>query len=148
VYIALGANLGDREATLSAAVDGLRASGLFDSIRVSSWWETEPVGPVPQGSFLNGAVHAWSTAAPQRILDELLAIETRLGRVRTVRWGPRTIDLDLLMVGELIVNTETLTLPHPEMTRRRFVLDPLAEIAPDAQHPSGPTIAELLEDLE
>lgn len=149
VFVALGSNLGDREANLEAAVRDIKTSGLITDVAVSTWWETEPVGPVAQGTYLNGALKGRSHAKPHALLDFLLRIESELGRVRTVRYGPRTIDLDLLMVGSETVDDNRLTLPHPEMTGRRFVLDPLNQIAPEAIHPTtGLTVAALLENLQ
>ena len=148
VFTALGSNKGNRMAHIEAALDALRASGAFELVRTSTWWETAPVGPVAQGDFINGAAATRSTWEPDEILELLLDIETRLGRKRSVRYGPRIIDLDLLMVGDLIVSTDQLTLPHPAMAERRFVLGPLAEVAPNAVHPGeGLTIDGLLARL-
>ena len=136
-YIGLGANLGDREATLRSAVSGI--GGLVGSrvLVVSSWLQTEPVGPIDQPAFLNGAVALETTLSPERLMAELLRIELQHGRDRTSgqRWGPRTLDLDLLLYGTQTVSTDRLTIPHPRLTEREFVLVPLTEIAPHAEIP-------------
>lgn len=145
--IALGSNLasriGDREANLRAAVERVRALGTVRA--VSSFHDTEPVGLVSQPRFLNGALLLETEVEPLELMRELLAVERAMGRVRSVSKGPRVIDLDLLLVGEVVMETKELTLPHPEMHRRRFVLEPLAEIAPEMVHPVlGLTVVEML----
>jgi len=141
-YIALGTNLGDLAANLQAGLDGLRGAGLPPRA-VSSVWETEPVDtPFPQW-FWNMAVMTRSDRPPHELLELLLAIERANGRQRSARNAPRTLDLDLLMVGELRVDDERIRLPHPRMWERRFVLEPLAEIAPELRNPStGRTVEE------
>lgn len=131
--VALGANLGMREDNLRRGLDLLG----IPILRVSSLYETDPVGPVPQGLFLNAVVLLETSLGPHALLDRLLATEARLGRVRTVPKGPRTLDLDLLLLGNLSLRDDRLTLPHPELTRRAFVLVPLLEIWPDARLPKG-----------
>ena len=144
-YIALGSNLGDRAKTLAAARDHLARLGRVEAC--SSLYETEPVGFHDQPAFLNAVLALETDLAPLPLLHSLLAIERDLGRDRShsVPNGPRTLDLDLLLVGDTIVATEELMLPHPALVRRRFVLAPLAEIAPHLRHlQCGQTIAELL----
>jgi len=148
-YIGTGSNLGDRERNVAEA---LRLLGEAEGIAVtaaSGLHETEPVGGPPgQGRFLNGAARLETSLSPQGLLDVLLGIEEQLGRVRTAPWGPRNIDLDLLLYDTVTVNEPDLVVPHPRMHRRRFVLAPLAEIAPDVVVPTlGLTVRELLDDL-
>jgi 2-amino-4-hydroxy-6-hydroxymethyldihydropteridine diphosphokinase len=117
--------------------------------KVSSFYETDPVGGPPgQGKFLNAAAALDTTLDPLRLLGVLEQIETRFGRVRTVRWGPRTLDLDLLLYGDWIIDTPRLVVPHPRMATRRFVLEPLVEIAPEAVDPiTKRTVSEILANL-
>jgi 2-amino-4-hydroxy-6-hydroxymethyldihydropteridine diphosphokinase len=148
VHIALGSNMGHREAMIAEAT--LRIDNLpeTDVTKISSLYETNPVGKVDQPLFLNAVAEAWTDLSPERLLEGLLAIETTMGRVRTEPDGPRVIDLDLLLVGDQICQTETLTLPHPRMAERHFVLVPLTEISPGLQHPqTSQPWTEILETL-
>jgi len=150
VFIGLGSNLGDRRATILAAVEAL---GQVDGItveRLSHLYETPPMGgPPQQPTYLNGVARLSTSLPPFRLLDVLQRIETRFGRRRAVRWGPRTLDLDILIYGDLVLRDSRLTVPHPRLTERLFVLRPLAEIAPDEMHPVlGVTFRELCERLE
>ena len=129
-FIGLGSNLGDRRALLRQAVEGLGAPG--DVIGVSPVYETEPVGgPEEQGPYLNLVVELSTSDTPRRLLERCRALEAAAGRVRTVRWGPRTLDADVLWVEGWQVDEEDLTVPHPRLWDRRFVVQPLADLAPD-----------------
>jgi len=153
-WIGLGSNLGDRRATLEAAIDDLRAEDGVEVLAVSPWYETAPVGPVEQGAFLNGAAGLRTDLPPGPLLALLSSIERRHGRDRTAgeRWGPRTLDLDLLLYEDRIIDEPGLTVPHPRMAERRFVLEPLAAIAPNVVVPAAGgaavTVGGLLERLE
>jgi 2-amino-4-hydroxy-6-hydroxymethyldihydropteridine diphosphokinase len=133
-FIGLGSNLGDRRALLAAAVDGLRAAG--DVAAVSPLYETEPVGgPEDQGPFLNLVVELHTADSPRQLLVRCQALEAAADRVRTVRWGPRTLDADVLLVEGESVDEADLIVPHPRMWERRFVLQPLSDLAPDLVAP-------------
>jgi 2-amino-4-hydroxy-6-hydroxymethyldihydropteridine diphosphokinase len=143
VAIALGSNLGQRRAYLVFAV--ARLGRLLDDVRVSRFIETAPIGVGAQPAFLNGAVVGTSRGTPRQLLDTLLAIERDRGRERPFAGAPRTLDLDLLLFGDAIVDEPGLHVPHPRLRDRRFVLEPLAEIAPDLIDPvTGLTVLELL----
>jgi 2-amino-4-hydroxy-6-hydroxymethyldihydropteridine diphosphokinase len=148
--IGLGSNLGDRKATLDAAVAALAATPGVDVRAVSSYHVTEPVGgPGGQPAYLNAAVALETTLDPLALHGRLRAIEAEAGRVRRVRWGERTLDLDLLTFGDRILDTPGLSIPHPRMAVRRFVLAPVAEIAPDEIEPiTLRTMSELLANLD
>ncbi len=145
-YLSLGSNIGNRERHLGDALARLRALGRVAA--VSSLYETEPVEFTDQPWFLNCVVLLETKATPAQLLANLLAIEQEMGRVRTQKKGPRTIDIDILLFGETILDSPALTIPHPALHQRRFVLEPLAEIAPEAWHPGlKKTIRKLLEEL-
>ena len=133
VYLSLGSNVGDRHANLAAAIEELRRLGTVAAI--SSIYETEPVEVKQQGWFLNCAVRLETEAMPRQLLSRVLEIERSMGRRRTQAKGPRNIDIDILLFGTSVVQAKGLTIPHPAMHERRFVLEPLAEIAPDVRHP-------------
>jgi 2-amino-4-hydroxy-6-hydroxymethyldihydropteridine diphosphokinase len=146
VYLSLGSNVGNRESNLRAAITELGALGRVES--VSSFYETEPVEFLDQPWFLNCAVGVETTSPPEEFMRALLRIEKDMGRKRTQEKGPRTIDIDILLFGDLLRTSPGLTIPHPAMSQRRFVLEPLAEIAPEIRHPIlKKTIRELLEQL-
>jgi len=130
--IGLGANLGDRLGALRAAVSALRQRGAVQ--RVSGLYETPAIGP-PQPDFLNGAVLLQTELRPLALLNELLEIEARLGRLRREKWGPRTLDLDVLLCPGVVIAENRLEVPHPELTRRNFALRPLLDVLPDARDP-------------
>lgn len=134
VFVALGSNLGDRAANLARGVSGLRERGLRITAR-SSVYETEPVGGPAQGPYLNAVVQAETGLGPEEVLATCLDVERGAGRVRSVANAPRTLDLDLLLFGDTVLEAEGLAVPHPRLHERRFVLVPLAEIAPAARHP-------------
>jgi 2-amino-4-hydroxy-6-hydroxymethyldihydropteridine diphosphokinase len=147
-YIGLGSNLGDRRDLIRRAVEALAAVEGVTVVEQSDLYETEPVGGPPQPKFLNGAVSVETTLTPRQLMDELLAIERALGRTRTAPNAPRTIDLDLLLYGDTVIDEEALRVPHPRMQERWFVLKPLADIAPDARHATrNLTVHELLDRL-
>jgi 2-amino-4-hydroxy-6-hydroxymethyldihydropteridine diphosphokinase len=142
-YVGLGANLGDREGTIRAAV-----ADLPGVVAVSTLRETDPVGITDQPRFLNGVAVLETELAPRELLDVLLAVERRLGRERGRRWGPRTIDLDLLLYGDEVIDETGLTIPHPRLHERRFVLEPLADLAPELVVPGHGRVKDLLAKLD
>ena len=148
VYIGLGSNLGEREAMIRLALDDLARLPETTLRRASSLYDTEPVGDVDQPNFLNAAAELDTLLAPRQLLWNLQLVEKRLGRARTKRWGPRTIDLDLLLYGQMVVEESDLRVPHPELTRRSFVLVPLVELDPLLVHPvTGDTLLSHLSRL-
>jgi len=134
-FIGLGSNLGDREAMIRMALDDLARLPETSLVRASSLYDTEPVGDVDQPNFLNAVAQIDTELTARQLLWNLQLIERRLGRVRTQKWGPRTIDLDLLLYGALVVDEPDLKVPHPELIRRSFVLVPLVELDPLLVHP-------------
>jgi 2-amino-4-hydroxy-6-hydroxymethyldihydropteridine diphosphokinase len=141
--LGLGANLGDRLETLQRAVDLLADRGVRVTAS-SRIWETEPIGgPQGQPTFLNAVVTAETDQEPRDVLENALAVEAELGRIRQVRWGPRTIDIDLLLAGDVVSDDPAATIPHPRMTERAFVVLPLLELVPDPILPDGRRILDL-----
>ncbi|HPO13764.1 MAG TPA: 2-amino-4-hydroxy-6-hydroxymethyldihydropteridine diphosphokinase [Candidatus Hydrogenedentes bacterium] len=149
VHLSLGSNLGDREVNLQRALEALEAVAGIAIIAKSHYYETEPVGVAEQPDFLNLAVEIETELAPLELLNAVKEIEARLGRTPSEHWGPRVIDIDIILWGERTVTTEPLMVPHKEFRKRAFVLAPLAEIAPDAVDPvTGKTVTELLRSPE
>jgi 2-amino-4-hydroxy-6-hydroxymethyldihydropteridine diphosphokinase len=145
-YLSLGSNLGDRQANLNRAITGLAKLGWVRL--VSSFYETEPVEFTPQPWFLNCAVELMTELSPDQLLRQTLRIEQRMGRIRDQEKGPRSIDIDILLFDDLQIDSKSLTIPHPALHRRRFVLEPLTEIAPEARHPVlKKTISQLRSEL-
>jgi 2-amino-4-hydroxy-6-hydroxymethyldihydropteridine diphosphokinase len=148
-FIGLGANLGDREATLRQALDLLAAEPGVELRAVSTFRETDPVGYLNQPRFLNAAAELETTLSPRELLDRMLAVERALGRERTgPRFGPRTIDLDLLLYGDETIEAPGLQVPHPRLHERRFALEPLAELDPDLELPGHGPIQAVLTGLD
>ncbi len=134
-YLGLGSNLGDRKANINTALAELVRSGRVRLRRVSSIYETKPVGIEDQPDFLNAAAEIETELAPKDLLATIREVERRVGRKKTLKWGPRVIDIDILLYGDERRVEENLEIPHPEMHKRAFVLTPLAEIAPSVKHP-------------
>lgn len=145
IYLSLGSNMGDREVQLNKAIQLLRETNEIEVTRVSSIYETAPVGGVVQENFYNLCLSLESTLSPEAILNICQRIEQQLNRVRRIHWGPRTIDLDILLFGDEVIHTDRLNVPHPYMHDRSFILIPLNEIAPLAYHPVlKKTVSELV----
>jgi 2-amino-4-hydroxy-6-hydroxymethyldihydropteridine diphosphokinase len=149
-YVGLGANLGDRERTLRLAIERVGEIAGVDVVAESSLRETDPVGVVDQPRFLNGAVALETTLPPHELLVALLEVERGLGRIRSQgeRWGPRTLDLDLLLYGDLVLDEPGLVVPHPRLYERRFVLEPLVDLDPDLEIPGHGRVSALLAELD
>lgn len=146
VYLSLGSNRGDRQANIERAIDGLGSRGVA-VCRVSSYYKTQPVDFLPQAWFLNCAAEAATDLMPMRLLSVCKAVERAVGRRPGVLKGPRTIDIDILFYENAIIDSSELVVPHPAMALRRFVLVPLAEIAPEARHPmTQRTMLEMLHE--
>ncbi len=134
-FLSIGTNMGDREAHLTQAIQVLRGTDGIKSVETSSIYETAPVGVTDQADFLNLVVCLTTKLTPYELLAECQRIEQELGRVRTIRWGPRTVDLDILLFNNETIESETLSIPHPRMKERAFVLIPLTELAPTCINP-------------
>ena len=147
-YVGLGSNLGEREAQIRQALEAMAALPETELVRASSLYDTEPVGETDQPNFLNAVAELETDLSAQQLLWNLLLVEKRLGRERSRRWGPRTIDLDLLTYGGEVIEEGNLRVPHPELTRRAFVLVPLVELDPLLVHPeTGETMLAHLSKL-
>jgi 2-amino-4-hydroxy-6-hydroxymethyldihydropteridine diphosphokinase len=149
-FVGIGSNLGDPESQIASALELLAAEDGVELVAVSTLRETEPVGYLDQPNFLNGAAQVETDLPPRQLLERLLAIEARLGRVRGAgpRFGPRTIDLDLLLYGDETIGEPGLSVPHPRLAERRFALEPLAELAPELEIPGLGSVQALLAELE
>jgi 2-amino-4-hydroxy-6-hydroxymethyldihydropteridine diphosphokinase len=142
--LSLGSNLGDRLDNLQEAIDALFDAPGLDFIALSPVYETKPVGGPEQGDFLNVVIVANSRVAPESLLERVLAIEDAMGRTRTVRWGPRTLDIDIVIMGDVTSDDPDLLLPHPRARERAFVLRPWSDIEPEATLPGQGRLADLL----
>ena len=148
VFIAYGSNMGDKEEYIEDAIAAIRENKMIRYIKSSHNYVTEPYGVVDQPPFLNGVLMCETIYTPSELLDYLHELEAAAGRERLVHWGPRTLDLDILFFGDQVINTEKLTIPHADMANRKFVLEPLCEIAPYLYHPlRGVTVQELYINL-
>ena len=149
VYIGVGSNLGDTKANIQKAIKMMRENKILQGIQTSSLYLTEPVGKKKQPDFLNLVVKGQTELEPSELLGSLLDIEDKLGRKRNKKWGPREMDLDILFYDDMILKQKNLTIPHPEIENRKFVLIPLVELSPDLKHPVlNKNISELLENTK
>lgn len=147
VYIALGANLGDPVATLRGALEQLQNDHRLTTIKCSHFYRSKPMGPQDQPDYVNAVLRAQTALAPLELLDYLQTVEHDFGRVRDRRWGARTLDLDILLYGQQTIAEERLSIPHPGLTERDFVLVPLAELAADLQLPDSRRVKDLLASI-
>lgn len=148
VYLGLGSNIGDRESYLREAVQSILKQPDIRDLITSSIYETEPVGYTNQDNFLNVVICFYTSESPMECLDLLQRIEKELGRKRIIHWGPRTIDIDLLLYGNAIINSERLIVPHPRILERAFVILPMAEIDPNLKIPGQGDIRDVIRDLQ
>lgn len=149
VFLGIGSNMGDKRAYLESSVSAVQESGRCRLVKVSDFIVTEPVGIVEQDDFLNGCIEIQTTFTPYQLLDFIHGIEDKAKRVREVHWGPRTLDIDILLYDDLIMSDNDLVIPHPEMHKREFVLRPLSQIAPYAFHPvKGMRIQDMAEEFK
>lgn len=149
VYFSIGSNMGDRKEHLDYAVEMLKTNPDYKDVRVSSYLETEPYGYTEQDLFLNACIACRTLMTPEEVLDFAHEIEQGRNRTREIHWGPRTLDVDILLYDREIIDSPTLCIPHPEMPLRAFVLEPLAELAPYLRHPiTGKTVMQMLQALQ
>ncbi|HDL89655.1 MAG TPA: 2-amino-4-hydroxy-6-hydroxymethyldihydropteridine diphosphokinase [Thermodesulforhabdus norvegica] len=145
VFLSIGSNLGNALRNCESAVQRIADVEHFEVVEVSPWYRTEPVGFKKQPWFVNGVIWGVTNLEPVKLLEAIQAVENSMGRERTIKWGPRTIDIDILFYGNKRVNMENLVIPHPELHKRRFVLVPLCDLAPHWIHPEfGVSVKELL----
>jgi 2-amino-4-hydroxy-6-hydroxymethyldihydropteridine diphosphokinase len=148
-YIGIGSNLGDKLGNCRRAIEAIQSDERNQIVKCSPFYHTEPVGEKEQDWFFNGVVAVETSLGPRELLDFLLAVEGRMGRMRGERWGPRVIDLDILFFGPEVIRERGLEIPHPRLHARRFVLVPLQDIAPHFAHPLlGKTISQILAELK
>jgi len=147
-YISVGSNLNNPYQQVKRAVDKLKIANSISVKAVSSWYLSDPLGPKNQSRYVNGVIKISTRLSPNQLLKKLHEIEDAHGRIRNVYWGPRTLDLDILLYGSKIMNTKKLTIPHPEMKIRNFVLTPLADIEPNLVLPDGSILSSLLENSQ
>ena len=147
-YISIGSNLNNPYQQVKSAIDKLKIADNIYIEAISDWYLSDPVGPKNQSRYVNGVIKISTRLSPNQLLKKLHEIEDAHGRIRNVRWGPRTLDLDILLYGSKMMNTKKLTIPHPEMKIRNFVLTPLADIEPDLVLPDGSILSSLLENSQ
>ena len=145
-YISVGSNLNNPYQQVKSAIGKLKIADNIYIETISGWYLSDPVGPKNQSRYVNGVIKISTRLSPNQLLKKLHEIEDAHGRIRTVRWGPRTLDLDILLYGSRMISTKKLTIPHPEMKIRNFVLTPLADIEPDLVLPDGSILSSLLEN--
>ena len=148
VFLGLGSNICDRKEYLEEAIRALEGTPGITIIEMSSIYETEPFGGATQDKFLNMVIKIETDLKPDKLLEKLMAIEEGLGRVRTIKWGPRTIDIDILLYGNEVIRTKDLIIPHAGLTERDFVLVPLLEIEPEVKLPTGESLKSFLKTVE
>ena len=146
-YLGLGSNIGNRARHLDEGLFRLNRHEQIDVVRVSDYIETAPEGGPPQGDYLNAVAQIQTDLSPEELLDVVMRIEEDMGRRRVEKWGPRLIDIDIELYGDKVISKPDLKIPHPHMHERRFVLEPLCQIAADARHPSRGAAHKMLEDL-